>query len=113
MFGYAVKEIYQKELRCRNKHVYDKTLVTAFVDIFNNMIENKDYFIEKWNEVINNGNELQKYKAKQFIEILDKAAPIEEFNESLFFIFIEKMTVFDGEKIIVALLDGTEFEVEI
>lgn len=77
------------------------------------MIENKVYFIDKWNEVINNGNELQKYKAKQFIEILDKATPIEEFNESLFFIFIEKMTVFDGEKIIVTLLDGTEFEVEI
>ena len=40
---------------CRNKHVYDMTLVSAFVDIFNNMIENKDYFIKKWNEVSNNG----------------------------------------------------------
>mgnify|MGYP000412908545 FL=1 len=89
------------------------TLVSAFVDIFNNMIENKDYFIKKWNEVSNNGNELQKYKAKQFIGILDKAIQIEEFNESLFFIFIEKMTVFEGENIIVTLLDGTEFEVEI
>ena len=82
----------------RNKHVYDKTLVSAFVDMFNNMIKNKAYFNEKWNEVSNNGNELQKYKAKQFIKILDKATPIEEFNESLFFIFIEKMSVFDGEK---------------
>ena len=98
---------------CMNKHVYDMTLVSAFVDIFNNMIENKDYFIKKWNEVSNNGNELQKYKAKQFIGILDKAIQIEEFNESLFFIFIEKMTVFEGENIIVTLLDGTEFEVEI
>ena len=89
------------------------TLVSAFVDIFNNMIQNKDYFIKKWNEVSNNGNELQKYKAKQFIGILDKAIQIEEFNESLFFIFIEKMTVFEGENIIVTLLDGTEFEVEI
>ena len=62
---------------CRNKHVYDMTLVSAFVDI------------------------------------LDKAIQIEEFNESLFFIFIEKMTVFEGENIIVTLLDGTEFEVEI
>ena len=97
----------------RNKHVYDMTLVSAFVDIFNNMIENKYYFIKKWNEVSNNGNELQKYKAKQFIGILDKAIQIEEFNESLFFIFIEKMTVFEGENIIVTLFDGTEFEVEI
>ena len=61
---------------CRNKHVYDKTLVNAFVDIFNDMIENKHYFIEKWNEVSNNVNDLQKYKARQFIGILEKESPI-------------------------------------
>lgn len=31
----------------------------------------------------------------------------------LFFRIIEKMTVFEGEKIIVTLLDGTEIEVVI
>ena len=69
-----------------------------FIDIFNNIIENKAYFIETWNEVSNNGNKLQKYKARQFIGTLEKAIPIEEFNENLFFIFIDKMVVFDGEK---------------
>ena len=31
----------------------------------------------------------------------------------LLFMFVEKMTVFDGNKIIVSLLDGTEIEVVI
>lgn len=98
---------------CTNKHIYDKTLNDTFVDIFNSMLENKDYFIKKWTEVSNNGNELQKYKSKQFIEILEDAKPIKEFDEKLFFTFIEKMTVYDGKKIIVTLLDKTELEVEV
>lgn len=73
------------------------------------MIENKDYFIEKQNEVSNNGNEIQKYKARQFIGILEKETQIEQFNENLFFICIEKISVFAVEKIIVTLFDGTEF----
>lgn len=30
-----------------NKHIDDKVLYQAFIDTFNAMIENKDYFIEK------------------------------------------------------------------
>lgn len=67
--------------------------------------------MDKWNEIIMIGNELQKYKSKQFVEILNKAKPIKVFDEKLFFIFIEKMTVYDGKKIIVTLLDGVEIEV--
>jgi len=39
--------------------------------------------------------------------------PIKEFDANLFLRLIEKMTVFEGEKIIVSLLDGTEVEVVI
>ena len=52
---------------CTNKHIYDKTLKEVFADTFNTMIENTDFFMEKWNELMVNGNELQKYKSKQFI----------------------------------------------
>lgn len=34
-----------------------------------------------------------------------------EFDMDLFFRIVEKMSVFDGKKIIVTLLDGTEIEV--
>ncbi|WP_238882616.1 hypothetical protein [Clostridium sp. YIM B02551] len=53
---------------------------------------------------------LQRYKAKQFIEIKNYAEVIKSFDMDLFFRIIEKMTVFEGEKVIVILLEGTEIE---
>jgi hypothetical protein len=45
--------------------------------------------------------------------MLKNAEPIQEFDINLFYRIIEKMTVFEGERIIVTLLDGTEIEVVI
>lgn len=70
------------------------------------MIENKNYFMEKWKGYLKSDNLLQRYKAKQFMKIIENAGPIDEFDMDLFFRIIEKMTVFEGQKIIVTLLDG-------
>jgi len=101
------------EKGCENKHIDDKVLYQAFINTFNAMIENKDYFMEKWKEHLKSDNLLQRYKAKQFMRIIENAEPIEEFDMDLFFRIIEKMIMFEGEKIIVTLLDGTEIEVVI
>lgn len=58
-------------------------------------------------------NALVRYKLKQLIEMLKKAEPIQDFNIDLFYSIIEKMTVLDGEKNIVTLVEGTEIECEI
>ncbi len=58
-------------------------------------------------------NVLVRYRSNKFIKIIEKAEPIKEFDVNLFLRLIEKMTVFEGEKIIVSLLDGTEVEVVI
>ena len=42
---------------------------------------------------------------------IEKVEIIKEFDVDLFLKLIEKMTVFEGEKIIVSLLYGTEIEV--
>ena len=52
-------------------------------------------------------------KAKQFIEIIEEAEPLKEFDIDIYFKIIDKMIVFEGNKIIVTLLDGTEVEVVI
>ncbi len=101
------------EKSCENKHIDDRVLYQAFINTFNAMIENKNYFMEKWKEHLKSDNLLQRYKAKQFMRIIENAEQIEEFDMDLFFRIIEKMTVFEGEKIIVTLLDGTEIEVVI
>lgn len=84
-----------------------------FVNSFNALVENKDYFMEKWKEHLKSDNLLQRYKAKQFMRIIENAEPIEEFDMDLVFRIIEKMTVFEEQKIVITLLDRTEIEVVI
>ena len=71
-------------------------------------MENKEHFIEKWKS--EEGDELKKYKAKEFIEVIAEGQEIKEFNIDLYFKMIEKMTVYKEEKIIIRSLDGTEVE---
>jgi len=70
-------------------------------------------FIEKWKDGLKSENILVKYKAKQFIEILENAEPINEFDIDIYFKIIEKMIVLEENKIIVTLLDGTNIECQI
>lgn len=106
---YAVKG----EKGCENRHIDERVLYQAFVNTFNAMIENRDYFLAKWRAEIRSENVLIRYKAKQFVGILNDAEPIEQFDLDLYFKMVEKMTVFEGEKIIETLFDGTEIEIEI
>lgn len=74
------------------------------------MIENKDYFLGKWRERWGSDDLLVRYKIKQFIEIITDAEMINVFDEDLYLAFVEKITVHDGGRLIVSLLDGTEIE---
>ena len=58
----------------------------------------------------NGENALARYKSKQLVGILKNAEPIQDFDIDLFYSIIKKMSVFEEEKIIVSLLDGTEIE---
>ena len=60
-----------------------------------------------------NENVLVRYKAQQFIEIIKEAEGLKEFNIDIYFKIIEEMIVFEGNKIIITLLDGSEIEVGI
>lgn len=92
---------------CENKHIDDKVLYHTFVNTFNAMVENKEYFMEKWKEGLKSENVLVRYRSKQFINILADADRLEDFDVDMFFRITEKITVFEGKKIIVSLLDGT------
>lgn len=98
---------------CTSKHIDDDILYQAFVGAFNIMVENKDYFIEKWQESLGSDNLLKRYKVKQFIEIITESEPISDFDVDLYFMLVEKMTVFDGGRSIVSLLDGKMIECQV
>lgn len=95
---------------CENRHIDDNVLYQAFINTFNAIIENKDYFMEKWKKEMESDSVLARYKTKQFISIIAEAEQVEEFDMDLYFKIVEKMTVFEGHKIVVNLLDGTEVE---
>jgi len=107
------KYVVKGEKGCESKHIDDGVLYQAFVGAFNAMVDNKNYFIEKWQECLVGANLLKSYKARQFIEMMRSAEPIIEYDIELYFALVEKMTVFDGGRLIVSLLDGTSVECEI
>lgn len=101
------------EKGCDSKHINDEVLYQVFINTFNTLLENKNYFMAKWKERLKSDNSLHRYKAKQFLKTISEAVPISEFEIDLYNALIEKMTVVDGKRVIVALLDGTELECEI
>ena len=101
------------EKGCPSKHIDDRVLYQAFVEVFNTLVENKDYFMGKWQERLESDNVLVRYKAKQFIGIFKEANMINDFDEKLYFTMVEKIMVHDGKRLVVSLLDGTEVECEL
>lgn len=93
-----------------NRHIDERILQQSFIYAFNVMIENKDYFMRKWQKLLKSDNVLQRYKAKQFIRIIENAEKVEGFNIGLFFKMVEKTTVLEGEMIVVSFLEGTTFD---
>jgi len=70
---------------CDSKHIDDGVLYQAFMGAFNAIIENKDYFLEKWQEGLVDDDLLKRYKARQFIGIITEAEVMVEFNVELYF----------------------------
>lgn len=101
------------EVGCRNKHIDDEVLYKAFISAFNALVENKEHFMEKWKQQLESEDLLKRYRAREFINILEDATSIEVFDIDLYFKMNEKLTVFEGERIVVSLLDGTEIECRI
>ena len=104
------KYVVKGEKGCESRHIDEGVLYQAFVDVFNAMIENKAYFIGKWQEGLKSDNLLKRYKSKQFIESVLSRQKIDEFDIDLYFALVEKITVVGRKQVIISLLDGTEIE---
>ena len=107
------KYLAKGEKVCGSRHIDDAVLYQAFVDVFNAMVEQKGYFLEKWQKSLASNNVLVQYKARQFIRILAEAWAIKEFSVDLYFALTEKITVYENGRLMVSLLDGTDIECEI
>ena len=98
------------EKGCESRHIDDVVLYQTFVNVFNMMAENKDYFLDKWKGMRESDSSLQRYKAKQFAKIIADRGRIKEFDVELYFALTEKVVVHGEGRLMVVLLDGTEVE---
>lgn len=96
---------------CESRHIDEELLKTAFVDVLNDLIENKEYFFIKWEAEMENSNLLKKYRLNTFIRILGSAKPIKVFDERLCLMLLGHIREVDGNNsLVVTLLDGTSME---
>lgn len=70
-------------------------------------MENKEHFVERWKA--EDGEELKRYRASEFINIIERGEKIEEFDIDLYYKMIEKRKVYQ-DRIIIYMLDRTEVE---
>ena len=98
---------------CTSRHIDDGVLYQAFIEVFNAIVENRDYFLDKWRERLDSENVLVRYKARQLLQTIEGAEKLARFDVDLYFAMTEKITTYNGGRLLISLLDGTEVECEI
>jgi site-specific DNA recombinase len=63
--------------------IYEKELYAGFVEAWNKILSRRKTNMRRWDRMIENGNALEKIRAKQFIEITEGMKPLTEIDLSL------------------------------
>ncbi len=95
---------------CNNTHVDDKIFYEALIQMYNDMVRQKEVVEEKWQTMIKSDDVWLRVTANRFLTHFKKAAPIQELDTDLVYSLVEKVTVQKGKSITFRLLDGTESE---
>lgn len=98
---------------CGTGHVDEETLKKVFVEVFNALVDNRQCFIEKWQQEMADADALKKYRLKELVRILEHENKMTEFNESICMQMLKQIDVVDDKKLlIVHLLDDSSLECE-
>ncbi|WP_279230906.1 recombinase zinc beta ribbon domain-containing protein [Clostridium tyrobutyricum] len=103
---YKVKGV----IGCNNRHVDEVTLEKAFVMSWNDILENKAHFIEKWKRQTQGDDLLLAYRAERFIALVQDAEPIEAMETDFMLETLDHIKIFEDGLLLVVFLDGTEIE---
>ena len=102
------KYMTRGKIGCENKHIDDTVLNDAFIEVYNQIVEKREQYINKWREMLQDENALNRVLAKRYINIFQNARKLEEFDADLYYMMIEKITV-NKTEIVVSMLDKTKF----
>ena len=103
---YKVKGV----MGCANRHVEESTLKKAFVMAWNGILENKEYFLRKWEEQKKSKNLLEVYRAKDFLELTKETVVEAKMETDLMLKVLDYIKIFDNGRLMVVFLDGTEIQ---
>lgn len=97
-------------LGCGNRHVEESTLEKAFVMAWNGILENRDYFWQKWEKQKESENLLEVYRAMDFQELVKRGKPLEKMETDFMLRVLDHIKVFEDGTLMVVFLNGTEIE---
>ena len=98
---------------CGSGHIDDTVLKEVFVTCFNTVLKNKDYFMEKWQSELGEGDILKKYRLEELVKVIKDQGEIEEFDEDLFLKILDHIILNENKIAILKFLDGTELKCEV
>lgn len=103
---YKVKGV----MGCGNRHIEESTLEKAFVMAWNGILENKEYFLQKWTEQENSEDLLEAYRAKDFHKLTKEAMLGIKIETDFMLRVLEYIKVLEKGMLVVIFKDGTEIE---
>lgn len=95
---------------CANRHVEESTLEKAFVMAWTGILENKEYFLQKWEEQEKGEDLLEVYRAKDFRNLVSVTAEALKIDADFMLRVLQCIKVFEDGNLLVVFLDGTEVE---
>lgn len=108
---YRVKGV----IGCSNVNLHEEDLEKAFVMAWNSIIENKEKYMKKWSDLEKDGKELERIRARQFKELAEKGVLLEEINNEIVSLVLERVEVYDSGILSLSFffLDGTQTEIKL
>ena len=96
---------------CTGDNVREETIHKAFLAAWNKAVRQKDKLSKRWDEMEQNGTELQRFRAKQMRELVGEGE-LKEIVPELVQTVLECMVVKENGAFEVRFLDGTKYEIK-
>ena len=103
---YKVKGV----MGCSNRYVGESTLEKAFAKAWIGILENREYFLRKWDEQEKVEDLLEVYRAKEYRDLVNTAEVNEDIEIGLMLRVLDYIKVYENGQLLVVLLDGTTIE---
>ena len=91
---------------CMNFNLKDDDLRKAFVKVWNKIVMNKEEKYETWNYLAQEGNELERLRARQMQELTEEGKIEEAFDEIIKMV-LEGVIVKENKMLEFHFLEGT------